>query len=262
MFLLVHVVFSTLPAPGVFAFNDADGGPWVDGATSFFADEVAGVVVGAVGDLAAHVVGAVAVFEFVEDAEVVEHITGPFSGSCDSPADGVGLNGGCLVGPVDPVDCVDGLFDNVFAGEVVEGLPVSELPFHVGPFGLTGDVAERAGVVSALDGTDLTDGSVVELFEGIAHLRCVSPAETGDEREVFLFCEECGFDDGAHTGCIDPHRFFAEDMFAGFDRGANVHGPEYRGCGKEYDMDVGSNELFVSVEADESGLVGDGYAIG
>lgn len=197
MFLLVHVVLAAVPSPGVFSFDDADGSPGVDGAASFFADDVAGVVIGAVCDLAAHVVGAVAVLEFVEYAEVVEHVSGPFAGASDAPADGEGADGGRVVEPVDPVDGVHGLFDDVVAGEVVEGLPVSELPFHVGPFGLTGDVAERSGVVGALDGSDLTDGPVVELFERIAHLRGVSPAETGDEGEVFLFCELGGLDDGA-----------------------------------------------------------------
>lgn len=51
-------------------------------------------------------------------------------------------------------------------------------------------------------------------------------------------------------------------MFTGFDGSANVHGSENGGGCEEDDIDVGVDKLLVSVEADERGFVGDGYAIG
>ena len=157
------------------------------------------------------------------------------------------------------IERVDGLFDDVVAGEPGEIEPVADLPFHIGPFGLAGFHPECAGVVAAVGGEDVADSAVVEFGEGVAVAVVVAPAEAGDEGKIFLFCFFDGFENRADAGAINRDGFLAENMFSRRNGGLEMDGTEAGRRGEDDDVDAGVDDFLISVEADEGGYGGDFY---
>src|SRR5690349_9652271 len=113
---------------GFFAFDPGGGIAGAFGADDAFADTRFGAV-----DLAAHAHHSRAVRIFVLNGEVVVYVTIGGIGADLAAAHAVGADGVGVHGPVDDVDVMDMLFDDVIAGEPGEIEPVAQLPFHVGP---------------------------------------------------------------------------------------------------------------------------------
>ena len=65
--------------------------------------------------------------------------------------------------PIDPVNAVASLLDDVIAGQPGEVPPVAKLPFRVGPMVLTWLLAEGVGVIGRVHAYDITDSAVVDL---------------------------------------------------------------------------------------------------
>src|SRR3990172_2672559 len=73
---------------------------------------------------------------FVVDGEVIENLAVFRGGSYLSSPHSNGSNRVTLSGPIDYVQIMDMLFDDVITGEPREIQPVSKLPFHFAPTGL------------------------------------------------------------------------------------------------------------------------------
>ena len=132
VFLLVGVFALAVEAPGggVVAMD----GVAVNLGGSFTAVGVFGDAVPAtslVAALAEHF-GSVGVFEF--DAVVVKDFTGVGTDADFGAAHAVGFDGVAAFEPVDDVEVVDVLFDDVVAANPVEVVPVAHLVFHFREF--------------------------------------------------------------------------------------------------------------------------------
>ena len=86
----------------------------------------------------------------------------------------------------------------------------------------------------------------------------VAALGAGGDAEAFFLWQVAGFHDHFDAGDIDGGRLFHEDVFAGFDRGLEVHRAEMGRRGKDNVVDLGNGEqLLVSVDAEELAFFGD-----
>ncbi len=90
-----------------------------------------------------------------------------------------------------------------------------------------------------------------------SHLgRVVAVAQARDERQVLLLGFFGGFQHAADAGGVDGHRLFAEHVLAGGDGRLQMRRAEVRRRGQDHDVDVGGQQLFIGVKADER-VIGD-----
>ncbi len=55
----------------------------------------------------------------------------------------------------------------------------------------------------------------------------------------------------SHTGSIDRHRLFSEDVFAGLDRSAQLQRSEMGRCGQQNYIEITAENLLVGIKSDE-----------
>lgn len=132
VFLLVGVFALSIESPGggVVAVDGVSvnlGGAFA--AVGVFGDAVPATAL--VATLAEHF-GAIGVFEF--DAVVVKNFAGVGADADFGAAHAVGFDGVAVFEPVDDVEVVDVLFDDVVAANPVEVVPVAHLVFHFREF--------------------------------------------------------------------------------------------------------------------------------
>ncbi len=242
VFLFVGVGVGVAEAPGS-AFG------WLDpiaavtgafGAEDGFFDFVVAVI-----DLAALAehADAVGVFEF--DGEVVVDMAIDGGGTGLAPAEAGGADGVGLEDPVDDIEVMDVLFDDVITAEPGEVVPVAELPFDIGPAGFTVDDPDFATVPVGAGFDDIADGAVLEAFDGFEVTGLVSALGTGGDAEAFLFGEFTGFDHEACALGVDGGGFFDEDVLACLDGGHELGGAEVGRGGEDDVIDVGEGEELV-----------------
>jgi len=147
---------------------------------------------------------------------------------------------------------MDGLLNEVVAGEPSEVKPVSNLPFHVAPIRFARTGPKAASIVSAIDGADVTDGALVDLLENCALGQVVAPAKAGHNGELALLGFFDAFHNGANAGSVCSHRFFAEDVFVGFDGSFEVRRTEAGRSRKNHEVNPAFEDLLASVEANEA----------
>src|SRR5262249_35224455 len=146
-----------LPGLGPGEVHEVVGlGKSVDMGQAFGGVDVVGVVVGAAVDLAAGEDGAAAALELVDDGEVGVGVAGLGAGAGGTAAQGGAAEGELVAhGPLETVDRVHGLLDEVVAADPGEVPPVADLELGVGPALLSRVLGEGAGVVVGVDGGDL-----------------------------------------------------------------------------------------------------------
>ena len=146
-----------------------------------------------------------------------------------APADADHAHGRTAHRPVDHVEVVHVLLDDVIAGEpgVVE--PVAELVLHVAPPGLAGLVPEAALVPVRARGHDLADRAVLHALHRFEVRAVVTTLRAGDDRRApFCFAMRRGREHRLVTRRVHADRLLGEDVLAGLDRGLEVHRPERR----------------------------------
>ncbi len=158
-------------------------------------------------------------------------------------------------GPVDDVDVVHVLLDDVIAGEPGEVEPVAALPLHLRHVRQALLDPEVALVPIALGGDDLADLAVPDALHHLEIAPLVTPLRPGDDGQAFLSGQVGGRDHRANPDGIDRHGLFHEDVFPGLDGGFEMQRSESGWCGRDDEVDVGAcADLQVVVEPGESAV--------
>ena len=160
--------------------------------------------------------------------------------------------------PAHRVDAVYGLLDDVVAREPAVVVPVAHLVLHVGAHSLArlAGVPDALRVVGRLDGDDVADLAVEDLFHGLAARAVVSPAEAVDQGEVLVLGVLARLEELAQAGPVDGHRLLDECVDALLDGVGEVDGPEVRRRGQEDEIDL-VDHVLVAVEAGVLAVLGD-----
>jgi len=199
------------------------------------------------------------VWILIGDVVVVEEVglvlTMGASAVCDS-CDGSDV----VHGPANFIDGVDALLDQSSSAEPLVVLPVAHLEFHVAhAIRLLDAISERGHWVEHIgpvNGNDATQFTGEDFFVSLFGAGVEAPAEAVLDRGALLLGHLSGLDDGFDARHVDGHGFLDESVFASFDSGTQVLRTEvWRGAEKN-DVNTGSNDPFVSIEADELALLG------
>ena len=94
----------------------------------------------------------------------------------------------------------------------------------------------------------------MDLIERRDNVVAISPAEAGDQRDIFLLGELRGFEHIAHAERVDGDRLFAKHMLAGFDAGAQMHGSKTRRRGENHNVDAAVDQLLIGVQSEKQVL--------
>lgn len=175
--------------------------------------------VGGAIDLTAHRKELHSICIFVFCGEVVENVAVCGVGSNLPSAQADRRNGVGVHRPVADVDVMNVLLADMVAREPGEIEPVSELPFHIGPFRLTRVHPESALIPVGIASRDFAHLAVVDSFHGFAVGDVVASLCSGDDAQILGFCKVSGFENGTDSGCIGGNRLFHEYVLAGFDGG-------------------------------------------
>ncbi len=176
-------------------------------------------------------------------------------------ADADDAHGGTAHPPVDDVQVVNVLLDDVIAGEPGVVQPVAQLVLHVAPVRLPGLVPEPALVPVRACRDDVADRAVLHALHGFQVRGMVAALRAGDDPEAFLLRELRGGDHGLVARGIDAHRLLGEHVLARLDGGLEVHRPEARrGC-EDHVVRVAGNHLLEGVPARELAILGDRGAV-
>src|SRR5439155_13789300 len=109
--------------------------------------------------------GATGVLEL--DGEMVVDVTLGRTGPRLASTQCQRLDGMVVERPVDDVQVVHMLFDDVIPGKPREIVPVPELPFHVAPAVLPLDDPDRSAIPISAHVTDIANGAVVQALDGL-----------------------------------------------------------------------------------------------
>ena len=211
------------------------------------------------GDLPAVAVELHAVLVLVLDGVVVPDLArllrrpGVSNGAAAEPD---GLHRVVVHHPVDDVQVVDVLLDDVVAARPEEVVPVVELVGAVRH--ALGALAEPrlAAVPRAAGGADFADGAVVDLLDRLDVPLLVAALGAGDDGDVLLLGLVHQPVALAGAGRVDAHRLLAEDVLAGLHRRIQVVRAEPRRGGEDDQVHVGGEQLLVGVQPDERAVRG------
>ena len=90
--------------------------------------------------------------------------------------------------PVDEIDIVEVLFDDLVAANPDKGVPITVLPFHVAPLGVARvGVKNGAAQVIRVERDDVADGAVVDFIDGLDIFALGVPLRPGHDGQLFLF---------------------------------------------------------------------------
>ena len=154
--------------------------------------------------------------------------------------------------PVHEIDIVKVLLDDLIAANPDEGIPVTELPLHVAPLGIAAfSVKDRAAEVVGVYCGDFADGAVVDLLHGLDILAVGAALRSRNHRQLALGGQFSGGDETPRANRIGGDGFLGENMLSGVDRRFEMHGPEAGRGAQHHDIDIGGEQLLVSVEAGE-----------
>src|SRR4030095_355884 len=124
--------------------------------------------------------------------------------------------------PVDDVDVVYVLFDNVVAGQPRKIEPVAQLPFEIAPLGLAILFPETAlGPITARC-DDLPNLAVVHQLHRLEVADLMAPLRARSDAQPFGFPLFVGGEHAANSRAIHPDRFLGEYVLAGGDCGLQV----------------------------------------
>ena len=168
------------------------------------------------------------------DVVVVENLAGLAVGAGFAATHALGGDGvGVVHEPVDHVDVMNVLLEDVVATNPCEMIPVLDLVIHFRPFRLAVDEPDAGTVPITLGGHDVPDETLLDLFLGGEVVFLIAALETYDHFEVLLFCLFRIFKNHAAAGGIGGDGFFHEDMFACLDGSLEHEGPEARRGGED-----------------------------
>ena len=108
--------------------------------------------------------------------------------------------------PVDGIQIVHMLFNDVITTEPGEVQPVSQLPLHVCPFGLAIPFPESAHVPVAAGGDRLADLAASYPFHDVQIALFVPSLRPGNDGEEFLIGSSGGLHDKPDPGRVHPPR--------------------------------------------------------
>ena len=158
--------------------------------------------------------------------------------------------------PGNLIDAVNCLLDQAVTTKPDKVIPVAQLPFEIGHarLALAGGRhrLDRRCVISAVNGADVADVTVVNMFEDFAAGIIVAPAKTGHQSQLLL----PGFLDRgqrrANPGRVSGDGFLAENVFAGGHGGPQMLRTEAGRCGQKHHIHAAVDHLLISVESDEA----------
>ena len=218
--------------------------------------------------LAAHAEDAGAVCVFVLDREMIEHVAVHWVGPHLPTTHAVGLHRRAAHGPIDDIEVVNVLLDDVIAGEPGEEQPVANLPFHVGPRAalvllpvVLGPVDPKvAHVPIALPADDLADRTLFDAVHRFDVDRIVAALRAGDDAEALRRGEFRRRHDLAYADRSDRDGLLHEHVLAGVDRRRQMLWAKVRRRGENHHVDIAREHFLVSVKAEET-RVGRGRAL-
>src|SRR5262249_34288791 len=158
-----------------------------------------------------------------------------------------------LHGPVDDVNVVDVLLDDVVAAQPSEVVPVAHLVLEVLPLLLARIGPQNALVPVTVPADDLADVAVVDTLHHLQVAALMPPLRAGDNADLLLLRRLVRLEHLPDAGAIDGDRFFGEDVdvLLRVDSGFEVDGTEPRGRGQDDVVQPGGVEhLLVGVQSD------------
>src|SRR2546423_7058590 len=195
MFLLVAVDFLLAEAPELSVIGLDEVGAI---ARAFDADnDLADFALAAV-HLAALAKHARAVGVCELNGEVIVNVALLRTGPGLASAQRQGFDRVILESPVDDVEIVNVLLDNVVAGKPGEVVPVSELPFHVTPALLAVNNPDRPAIPVGPAVNELADRAVVKAFNGFIIPAQMTALGAGHNAQALLPGEFTCFEDPSH----------------------------------------------------------------
>ena len=152
--------------------------------------------------------------------------------------------------PVEHVQVVQVLLDDLVAADPHEGIPGAVLPFHIAPLRVAGLLLDhRASFPVGIRGRDIADGAVADLLPGLHVLLLRAPLRAGFDRQLQFLGFLRGCHELADINRIGAERLLREHVLLGFNRGLEVHRAVARRRGQEDDIDAGGQHLLVGVKA-------------
>ena len=168
------------------------------------------------------------VFILVLDRKMVVNMAVILIGAGLATAQAVSADRVTLEHPVDDVEIVDVLFDNMVSGKPGKIIPIAELPFHVRPAGLTFDHPDDAAIPISAAIKHLTDGAILQALDGFVIAEEMAALCPGGNAQTLLSGQFTRFNHQPHSRSVHRGWFFDESMLARFDGGAQMEG---RKCG-------------------------------
>src|SRR5579883_91192 len=160
-------------------------------------------------------------------------------------------NGMSFQRPVDYVQIVDVLFDDVIAAQPGEVVPVPHLPNEIRPFGFTRYLPEYVLVPVTACGDDVADGTLMNAFDSLDIGSLMAALRSSSDVQALLLRFLVGGQHLANAGGIGGDGLFRENVLAGGDGSLEMERTKTR-RGRQHDVVRATliNELVVGVQAD------------
>ena len=215
-------------------------------------DEFADVGIAAV-DLAAHAVHMNAVVVFEIYAEIVVLI--PRHAALAASESGGSFR---LITrePVEYVDIVNVLFNDMVSGKPFPVHPVADHPLHVRPTFFTVAVPQHRLIPVDVAAGNFADQTFLHLFIRFYVGALMVTLRSGDNAQPLGLGLLGRGHYGAVTFRIDADRFFEETVYPFFGGVFEVFRTEKRGRGDDYHVYAGIDHVFIGVETGEAFVVG------
>ena len=204
-----------------------------------------------------------AVRVLVVDREVVVDVAVDRIGAHLAAAQADRARGMSAERPIDRVQVVHVLLDDVIATQPGEVIPVAQLPLHVAPTRLLRVHPDGTLVPVAAGGGNFADGPVVDALHGLEVAGLMAALGADADGDPLGFRLLISGEHGADAGPVHRHRLLGKDVLARGHGGLQKRRAESRRRGQDDVVHVVKRQhLLVGVEADELAVRGHVYVGG
>ena len=169
----------------------------------------------------------------------------------------LGLDRKPIIEPVDHVEIMNVLLDDVVAADPVEEVPVSHLVFEFRlAFAAIVNPGSRSIPIHSAD-EDVANDALFQLLHRFFVRSFMSSLQANGDREVLFFGFRTGFQNTADPGSINSNRLLHEYVLAGIDGRFEMHRAESRRRDQQHHIDGRIEDAFVGIKANELVLVFD-----
>ena len=158
--------------------------------------------------------------------------------------------------PVDDVQVVHVLLDDVIATQPGEVIPVAQLPFHVAPARFAINHPDGAAVPVGPRFDDVANHVVPEPFDGLVVTALMPALRTHGDPEPLLLRQLARLDHQLRSRPVHRRRFLGKNMLARLDRRHHMPRPEMRWFRQNHVVHLRHRQqLLVGIKPGETGIL-------